>query len=204
VTTRAIASLVAASLALGSAGCGEGGSSGAAQDLYIATMTAPIWVPAVLIYCAAGNCKNAGAEKVDAATREAAEKGDAEAQFKLGAMYGVLRDDGEAAKWYQKSADQGFGHAQFRLGTLYEAGFGVAKDYVQADTWYTIAASAEKITATEREEAIRWRDSIEKRMNPEQIAEAKRRAQEWKPSTSPREAVRNPGNDPTSSMGVSP
>ena len=143
---------------------------------------------------------HAEAEKV----RAAAEKGDAEAQYELGAKYaagqGVPRDGAEAAKWYQKSADQRFAPAQLRLAVLYETGFGVVQDNVQADMWYTIAASAEKTTVT----AVNWRDDIEKRMTPEQIAEAKRRAQEWKPSTSPREAVRNPGNDPTSSMGVSP
>ena len=45
------------------------------------------------------------------AYREAAEKGDVEAQSSLGSMYenghGIERDYVEAAKWYRKAAEQG-------------------------------------------------------------------------------------------------
>src|SRR5258705_28499 len=62
-----------------------------------------------------------------------AEKGDAEAQYKVGLAY--YRDDFrtgenymEAADWFQKAADQGHASAQQKLGNLYFSGLGVAKD----------------------------------------------------------------------------
>ena len=51
---------------------------------------------------------------------DAAEQGDAEAQYKLGFMYegsdSVPEDYAEAAKWYRKAAEQGHVEAQYGLG----------------------------------------------------------------------------------------
>lgn len=73
-----------------------------------------------------------------------AEKGSANAQFNLGAMYdngdGVPEDDAEAAKWYQQAADQGHINAQFNLGVMYANGEGVAENPVEAASWYRKAA----------------------------------------------------------------
>jgi TPR repeat protein len=73
-----------------------------------------------------------------------AERGDAEAQFKLGFCYdegrGVAKDYAEAVKWYRKAAEQNFAPAQFNLGYCYANGQGVAKDYVKAVKWYRKAA----------------------------------------------------------------
>jgi hypothetical protein len=46
--------------------------------------------------------------------------------------------------------------------------------------WYSVAASAEISGIAER--AATSRDDIEKRMTSDQIAEARKRAQEWKPT----------------------
>jgi hypothetical protein len=124
----------------------------------------------------------AAAEKLHAD----AEKGDPKAEYEIGDQYwtgrGVSQDVAEAAKWYRKSADQGFGDAQISLGFAYQSGQGVAQDNVQADTWYIIAAASEKSSAETIAMAIRHRDYIEPNMMPEQIAEARKRAQEWKPT----------------------
>lgn len=76
--------------------------------------------------------------------RQAAEQGNTEAQFKLGALYeqgcGVPQDDAMAAQWYRKAAQQGDARAQFRLGVLYEQGRGVPQDYAVAAQWYYQAA----------------------------------------------------------------
>jgi TPR repeat protein len=59
-------------------------------------------------------------------TRHAAEKGDPNAQLKLGLMYlngeGVAQNNFEAAKWVRKSAEQGNAEAQFYLGLGYATG----------------------------------------------------------------------------------
>src|SRR5579864_924144 len=61
--------------------------------------------------------------------RKAAEQGNVDGQFKLGAMYehgrGVDADATEAANWYRKAAQQGHTGAQLKLGDFYYDGKGV-------------------------------------------------------------------------------
>ena len=75
---------------------------------------------------------------------DAAEQGDAEAQYKLGFMYegsdSVPEDYTEAAKWYRKAAEQGHVEAQYSLGDMYDDGYGVSKDDAEAVKWYRKAA----------------------------------------------------------------
>ncbi len=76
--------------------------------------------------------------------RNAAEKGDPDAQYDLGVCYsdgdGVEEDHAEAAKWYRKSAEQGYPEAQYDLATCYHNGDGVEKDPTEAAKWYRKAA----------------------------------------------------------------
>lgn len=80
------------------------------------------------------------------AIEQAAEAGDAEAQFKLGALYangkGVRQDSKAAARWLRKSAKQGWTAAQTLLGWCYAGGNGVGKDMAEAMQWYSTAAEA--------------------------------------------------------------
>jgi len=68
--------------------------------------------------------------------RPAAERGDAEAQYRLGRMYefgqGVPVDKAQAMTWFRKSVAQGNASAQLELGVIYATGDGVAQDDVQA------------------------------------------------------------------------
>ena len=63
--------------------------------------------------------------------RQAADQGDANAQFNLGVMYdfgeGVPKDDAEAVEWYRLAAEQGYANAQFNLGLMYANGEGVRR-----------------------------------------------------------------------------
>lgn len=72
--------------------------------------------------------------------RNAAEQGDAEAQFELGQMYyigsGVEENDEKAAFWYRKAAEQSNMEAQYWLGKMYELGSGLEQDDEQAEFWY--------------------------------------------------------------------
>jgi TPR repeat protein len=52
----------------------------------------------------------------------------------------VVKDIGEAVKWYRKAAEQNYTPAQSNLGWCYDNGQGVAKDYVEAVKWYRQAA----------------------------------------------------------------
>ncbi|MDH4283979.1 MAG: sel1 repeat family protein [Gallionellaceae bacterium] len=83
-------------------------------------------------------------EEALALAKKGAEKGDAEAQYKLGLHYadgrGVTQDHKEAFKWFKKSAKKGNANGQFELGYLYETGKGVEKDQKEATYWYKKAA----------------------------------------------------------------
>ena len=73
-----------------------------------------------------------------------ATQGDADAQYKLGALY-VLgeeepRNDTEAAQWFRKAAEQGHVDAQSSLALMYAAGLGVPPDRTAAAKWYREAA----------------------------------------------------------------
>jgi TPR repeat protein len=117
--------------------------------------------------------------------RRAADQGHPQAQSNLGQMYelgrGVGQDFAKAAKWYSRAADQGWAQAQSNLGLMYEKGRGVPQDYVQAHKWMTLVLSG--IPASESDQpnqAAASLDRVAAAMTPEQIAEAKRLASEWK------------------------
>ena len=115
---------------------------------------------------------------------KAPEQGDADAQYNLGVMYdhgrGVPQDDAEAVGWYRKAAEQGYAKAQFNLGNMYITGLGVPLDYAQAHMWYNLAASRHP-PGEERDQAVKNRDFVAKRMTPAQISEAQKLAREWRP-----------------------
>lgn len=87
-------------------------------------------------------------------TKEAAERGEASAQYNLGLHYvdgrGVTKDNAEAAKWFRKAAEQGNANGQFELGYMYESGKGVAKDQAEAAKWYQKAAAQGNTDAMRR------------------------------------------------------
>ena len=75
---------------------------------------------------------------------DAADAGNAQAQFLLGLKYetgtDVGRDIAEAANWYEKAARQGNPEAQFKLATFLERGRGREVDRAAAAQWYERAA----------------------------------------------------------------
>ncbi|KAG0235951.1 hypothetical protein BGW42_004406 [Actinomortierella wolfii] len=76
---------------------------------------------------------------------DAAQKGDSEAQIRLGNLYkhgqgGAEKSDSDAVAWYRKAAEQGVAQAQFNLGKMYDEGLGIAQSDTEAVTWYRKAA----------------------------------------------------------------
>ena len=84
-------------------------------------------------------------------TKAQAEKGDVEAQLRLGALYtsgtGVAKDLKKAAKWHRKAAEQGLPRAQYQLGMDYADGEGVKPDQVEATKWFHKAAEQGMVEA---------------------------------------------------------
>lgn len=72
-----------------------------------------------------------------------ADKGDAEAQFFLGMIYGngrgVQQNYAMARAWYEKAATQGYAMAQYNLGALYFYGHGVPQNDVKTYMLWTLA-----------------------------------------------------------------
>ncbi len=116
--------------------------------------------------------------------RPLAEQGNAKAQYNLGLMYrkgqGVPQDDAEAVGWWRKAAEQGHATAQYNLGFMYGKGLAVPQDYVQVHMWFNLAASRFP-PGEDRDQSVKNRDIVAKRMTPAQISEAQKLAREWKP-----------------------
>ena len=74
-------------------------------------------------------------------------------------------------------ANEGDTTAQKVMGVRYQSGEWVVQDYEQADMWFTLAANG-----GDREAAV-FRDELEKKMTPDQIARARKLASEWKPTS---------------------
>ncbi|KAH8046569.1 hypothetical protein JL722_13629 [Aureococcus anophagefferens] len=82
--------------------------------------------------------KNGNGVKMDEAKakqlyRMAADRGDYIAQMNLGGLLLAEKNDDEAYRWFLLAAQQGFTAAELQVGIAHGAGWGVAKDYVEAN-----------------------------------------------------------------------
>jgi hypothetical protein len=113
---------------------------------------------------------------------QAAQSGDDDAEFYLGALYsagiGVQQSDEEAFRWFKRAADQGHSHAMLIVSGLYAIGRGAAKDNVKAYEYAYIVNSATKIDE--------WRNGsrqligvLESRMTPAEVNQARIDASRW-------------------------
>jgi len=115
-----------------------------------------------------------------------ADKGNAEARTLLGAMYwsgeGVPRDHKEAARLYLLAANQGYARAQNNIGFMLGFEGDPPYDDVEAYKWISLAVDGYTAKNQDRlDQAKQDLATLAKRMTPNQIAEAKRRAKLWKP-----------------------
>ena len=147
-----------------------------------------------------------------------AEKGDAEAQLQLGMRYaagdGVIQNDKEAAKWFERAAKQGLAEAQYQYGLVLLQGRGVVQDYKAAFHWIEKPAQRGYAkaqyslgelyrygtgTAVDKARAYLWfnlsaaqgveaaaqaRDSLVWQLKPEQIAAMQEEARQMSRTTS--------------------
>jgi TPR repeat protein len=106
-----------------------------------------------------------------------AEKGDANAQMKMGVRYydgnGVRKNYVEALKWYKLSAEQGNTKAQINLGSMYHTGIGVPQNPMEAYKWLSLAASIGDVTG------ISLKETLAREMTPQQISEGNKLVREW-------------------------
>jgi TPR repeat protein len=110
------------------------------------------------------------------------------AQFGYGYIYYtgkvVLKDYGNAISWFRKSANQGYAPAQYLMGGMYEEGWAVARNYIKAYQWYTLAArNRQQVMAVDPNyDPKAALERLVTRMNDFQIGRGKQRAKAWTPS----------------------
>jgi GAF domain/PilZ domain len=108
--------------------------------------------------------------------RRKAERGDANAQFQLGAQYASIdskKNYAQAVKWLTISAENGNVLASATLGAFYWAGRGVPQDYAKAYMWSAIAKA-------EGDQASAYRVAIlESRLSPTELTQAELLAAGW-------------------------
>ncbi|HFC3018072.1 TPA: tetratricopeptide repeat protein [Neisseria gonorrhoeae] len=97
------------------------------------------WLAAALIALGLNQAVWAGDVSDFRENLQAAEQGNAAAQFNLGVMYengqGVRQDYVQAVQWYRKASEQGDAQAQYNLGLMYYDGRGVRQDLAFAQEW---------------------------------------------------------------------
>jgi hypothetical protein len=114
---------------------------------------------------------------------QAAQAGDDDAQFYLGALHsagvGRTRSDAEAFRWFSRAADQGHAHASLIVAGLYASGRGTTKDNVKAYSWAYIVASASKLDE-DRNGARQLMSLLMKKMTSDEIGRAVVAARAWR------------------------
>jgi Sel1 repeat-containing protein len=80
---------------------------------------------------------------------QAAQSGDDDAQFYLGALYssgvGRPRSDEQAFQWFSRAANQGHSHAMLVVSGLYAIGRGTLKDNISAYKWAYIVSVGTRV-----------------------------------------------------------
>jgi TPR repeat protein len=122
---------------------------------------------------------------------QAAERGDAEAQFNLAIMYenGVLDSRyvtegsrSEAARWFQ-AAEQGLARAQVRLAEICAAEPDQPGGSLKACQWYLLAARELRGENLHKAQSAYRRVALH--LTPAQTAEVSRFVQDWEPTATP-------------------
>ena len=124
---------------------------------------------------------------------EAAEGGDAVAQFNLAVMYeNELRDDrhapkgdhSEAMRWFLAAAEQGLARAQVKLAEIYDReAADILGGPVKACEWYLLAARGLRGDDLRKAQSAHRRAA--KRLTPAQAAEVAEFVQDWKATITP-------------------
>jgi hypothetical protein len=123
---------------------------------------------------------------------QAAQSGESEAQFYLGALYssgvGRARSDDEAARWFSRAADQGHSHAMLVLSGLYAVGRGTPRNDLAAYKWAYIVSVGTRVEEF-RNGSRQLMGVLETRMTPDEVSQAKAEAGRWRAVRSPAKAA---------------
>lgn len=93
--------------------------------------------------------------------------------------YYMIKNSSLAVKWWLKAAEQGSNLAQHQLGKAFTNGIDVPEDLVAAHAWFSIAWENELKTVLPNPSSDEHRILLACLMTNEQLAQARRRADEW-------------------------
>jgi Sel1 repeat len=119
---------------------------------------------------------------------QAAERGNAAAQFNLGIIYENGLDDSryavegnrpEAMRWLLAAAEQGLPRAQIKLAEIYAGEPEIPENSVKACGWYLLAMT--NLVGAHLQKAQSAYQRACSHLTSSQIAEVRRFAQAWKP-----------------------
>ncbi len=119
---------------------------------------------------------------------QAAEAGDARAQYNLGILYDNGLDDNgyavegnrpQAVKWLLAAAEQGLPRAQVKLAEVYADGPDISGSRATACGWLLLAALG--LRGIHLQKARSGYERIASHLTPAQIAQATRFARDWAP-----------------------
>jgi TPR repeat protein len=123
---------------------------------------------------------------------EAAERGDAAAQFNLAIMYenefldsryGPKGDRSEVMKWLLAAAEQGLPRAQIKLAEIYDREADMLDGSVKACEWYLLAARGLRGEHLRKAQSAHQR--IAKGLTPAQAAEVTQFVEGWTAKITP-------------------
>ena len=110
---------------------------------------------------------------------QAAATGNVRAMYQLGLFFmdptdGRPPDSSRAAGYLRQAAVKDYGPAQYDFAVLYEVGFGVQQDLVQAYFYYALAAGNSGAGQTKRAQdaAAERMQEVARRMSPKELAHA--------------------------------
>jgi TPR repeat protein len=115
--------------------------------------------------------------------RKAAVQGHPQASFLLGSIL-LGSNSAEGVGWINQAAEQGYAHADYKLGTLYDEGKFVARDYILAYKWFSIAARIYP-PGDFRDQTTSALGGLERKLTAEQRSSAEALAAAWKPTEVP-------------------
>jgi uncharacterized protein len=123
---------------------------------------------------------------------QAAERGDAEAQFNLAIMYAnglldsryvVQGSRSEAIRWFLAAAEQGLARAQEKLADIFAAEDDRPDGSLESCKWYLLAMR--ELRGGHLQKAQSAYQRVAARLTPAEVAEVNRLVQSWKPKGAP-------------------
>jgi hypothetical protein len=129
--------------------------------------------------------------------QQAAERGDAQAQFNLGMMCENGLDDNryvaqgsrpDALRWFLAAAERGLPRAQVKLAEIYAGAADEPGNGVKAYGWCLLATT--NLVGMPRQRAQSVCERVSSHLTPEQLEEATAFARDWKPKPNHGDPVR--------------